>query len=51
MTPEIIIGLSIVGLVLYIVWNDEGDPPKEEPKPWEAESELSATLRDRFTRF
>ena len=50
MTPEIIIGLSIVGLILYVVLKDE-DPPKEEPKPWEAESELAARLRDRFTRF
>ena len=50
MTPEIIIGLSIVGLILYVVWKEE-DPPKEDPKPWEAESALSATLRDRFTRF
>ena len=45
MIPELIIGLSIVGLVLYNLWRDE------EVEPWEAESELSARLRERYTRF
>ena len=45
MIPELIIGLSIVGLVLYNLWRDEDEEDRE------AESALAASLRDRFTRF
>ena len=48
MISELIIGLSIVGLVLYNLWRDDDE---EDLPPWEAESELAVTLRDRFTRF
>ena len=49
MIPQIIIGLSIVGLVLYNLLTD--DEEEEDLNPWEAESELSASLRNRYARF